>query len=90
MKTKEISFATIQQIKKNNKLAEQLSVLEKIATEMYDNSNDKQIEMFSIAECLKYFNDLEECSVYDFIYSIAKFAEVNQNILMENSKNLMK
>jgi hypothetical protein len=90
MKTKEITFTTIQQIKKNNKLAEQLADLEKIATEMYDQSNDKQIEMFDISACLKYFEDIEECTVYDFLYSIMKFAEVNQNLLMNNSKNLLK
>jgi hypothetical protein len=88
MKTKEISFNTIQKVKANNKLSEQLNQIEKIAENIY--LNDLQLQELSIKTILQYFEDLEEFTSSDFVYAMMKFAEDNQRFLSENSKNLIK
>ena len=92
MKTKEISFDTIQKIKANNKLAESLQTIEKIVGEMY--WNDLQLQELNIDQFKKdiadYENDFDDLNSSNFIYMIMQFCEINQRLLTEQSKELVK
>ena len=93
MKTKEISFDAIQQIKKNNKLMEQLATIEEIVSDIYYNHPDAH--KMRIANVKKDIADFGEDFESDynaesFLYSIIRFANDNQNALIETSQNLIK
>jgi hypothetical protein len=94
MKTKEISFDVISQVKRNNKLACHLSDIEKIVDDMYWNYPENcKLNIDQVKKDIKdYTNntDLDDFTPENFLYLILKFIEVNQNILIENSKNLVK
>jgi hypothetical protein len=92
MKTKEIPFSTIETIKRNNKLSEQLATIEKIAEDIYYNY--LQVDNMEIQPVQKYLG-MDEFSTDDFnasnfVYAIMRFAEINQIKLQENSQNLIK
>ena len=91
MKTKEISFDVIQKIKANNKLSESLQKIRDITSEMY--WNDLQLQELNV-ECIKKylefdFDNPEDFNSSNFIYAIMQFCEVNQRLLIEESKKLM-
>jgi hypothetical protein len=94
MKTKEISFDVIEQVKRNNKLMSQLSDIEKIVDNMYWNyPKDCKLNVDKVKKEIEdYTNntDLDDFTPENFLYMILKFIEVNQRILIENSKNLVK
>jgi hypothetical protein len=94
MKTKEISFSVIAQIKKNNKLMSQLFDIEKIVDDMYWNyPKDCKLNVGQVKKDIEdYTNntDLDDFTPENFLYMILKFIEINQRILIENSKNLVK
>jgi hypothetical protein len=93
MKTKEISFDVIEQVKRNNKLAEQLETIEKIVEDIYYNY--LQVSDMNVDQVKKEIKDFGEEFETDFcaesfLYCIMKFTEINQRLLIENSKNLIK
>ena len=93
MKTKEISFDVIEQVKRNNKLAEQLETIEKIVEDIYYNY--LQVADMNVDQVKKEIKDFGEEFETDFcaesfLYLIMKFTEINQRLLIENSKNLIK
>jgi len=93
MKTKEISFDTIEQVKRNNKLSEQLETIEKIVEDIYYNY--LQVADMNVDQVKKEIKDFGEEFETDFcaesfLYLIMKFTEINQRLLVENSKNLIK
>jgi molecular chaperone DnaK (HSP70) len=93
MKTKEISFAVIQQIKKNNKLAEQFESIEKIIEDIYFNYPDiHKLEIEQIKKDIRdYAEDFEQdFGAESFIYLIWQFVQLNQALLEKNSQNLLK
>lgn len=92
MQIKEISFDVIQKVKQNNKLSESLQKIEDITNEMY--WNDLQLKELNVKPILKYLG-FDEFSTDDFnssqfVYAIMQFCEINQRLLINNSKNLMK
>ena len=93
MKTKEISFDVIEQVKRNNKLSEQLQTIEKIVEDIYYNY--LQVSDMNVDQVKKEIKDFGEEFETDFcaesfLYLIMKFTEINQRLLIENSKNLIK
>ena len=91
MKTKEISFDTIQKIKANNKLSESLQKIEDITTEMY--WNDLQLTELQVNPIKQYLefdeNSTDDFDSSQFIYAIMQFCEVNQRLLIDESKKLI-
>ena len=91
MKTKEISFDTIQKIKANNKLAESLQKIEDITFDLYYKSQGNHslnIDQFK-KDIADYDNDFTDLNADNFIYMIMQFCEVNQRLLIEEAKKLM-
>jgi len=83
MKTKEISFDTIQQIKKNNYTLEKLSEIEKLMNDLY--LSYKYDSQFNIA----FYNDKEN-DCLNYWNEFAHYLELHQRELIKNSKELMK
>ena len=79
MKTKEISFDTIQKIKQNNHLLEKLSEIEDIMNELYDNYSGLDTDFYNDKkdDCLNYWHEF------------AHLTELYQRELVKNSKELM-
>lgn len=91
MKTKEISFDVIQKIKANNKLSESLQIIEKITDDLYFNRQGNyslNVDQFK-KDIADYENDLSDFDADTFIYMIMQFCEINQRLLIEESKKLM-
>ena len=80
MKTKEISFDTIQKIKANNYLLEKLSEIDDIMFDLYLHRSELDID---------YFNDKDNEDV-NYWHCFQHCLEMYQTQLMINSKNLMR
>lgn len=92
MKTKEIPFSTIQKIKSNNNLMEQLSIIENVVNDLYYNRDNTKMTVDSVKKDIKdYGEDFEEdYNAESFLYTLMKFIETNQQMLINESKSLIK
>jgi hypothetical protein len=88
MKTKELTFTTIQQIKRNNLLMEKFVIIEDLVSKIYLYDQDiERIDINNLKNIIP--NDNYELTVSEYIYCIWNFAEEMQTLLKKDSEKLL-
>ena len=85
---KTLPYGTIQAIKKNNLLSQQLTELEKILDQIYDRYTERNSQTYR--KCIYPVNDeFEQMEPDEFYEMIYKFIEKSELKLMQDSKELI-